>query len=212
MSDTNEQTTDEGGNDSDLRAEIEKLKAKNKELLAEKQKVKLKAQEAQDAADEAATTAAERSGDIEALKAAHKKELDKLQAKLDGYDSDLRTIRVDNEITKALNDGNVRSEMSEAITALLKSKVEYANGVASIEGKPISEFAGEYLGSATGAHFRRAADNSGGGATGNQSTKGNSHAGKDFSLGGYTTLKQTDPAAAAAWATETGNGYLNTAV
>lgn len=171
MPDINEnETVVEGGTETDLRAELEKLRAKNRELIAEKQKAKQKAQEAQDAADDAAATAAERTGDIDALKAAHAKELAKLQARLDTSDADLRTIRVDNEITKALTEGNVRSEMSEALTALLKSKVEYAGGVATIEGKPIGEFAGDYLGSATGAHFRRAADNSGGGATGNQST------------------------------------------
>ncbi len=209
MSDTNENKTADEGSMDELRAELEKVKAKNKELLAEKQKVKQKAQEAQDAADEAAQQAAERGGDIEALKSAHAKELQKLQDKLSAADSDLRTIRVDNEITKALSEGNVRSEMSEALTALLKSKVDYSNGVATIDGKAIGEFAGEYLGSATGAHFRRAADNSGVGATGNQTTKSASHAGKEFSLGDYTELKKTDAAAAAAWATESGNGYLN---
>ncbi|UYY77500.1 kinesin [Sphingomonas sp. R1] len=209
MSHTNEnQITDEGGIE-ELRSELEKVKAKNKELLAEKQKVKQKAQEAQDAADEAAQQAAERGGDLEALKAAHAKELQKLQAKLDAADTDLRTIRVDNEIARALAEGNVRPEMTEAVTALLKTKVQYEGGVATIEGRPIGEFAGEYLGGETGAHFRRASDNSGGGATGNTSTKTNPVAGKEFSLGDYQTLKQTDPAAAAVWATETGNGYLN---
>lgn len=209
MSETNDKTTDEGGNDNDLAAEVAKLRAKNKELLAEKQKAKQKAQEAQDAADDAEARSAEKGGDIEALKAAHAKEIQKLQAKVDTYDADLRTVRVDNEISKALGEGNVRSEMSEALTALLKSKVDYSNGVATIEGKPIGEFAGEYLGGSAGSHFRRAADNSGSGATGNTSTKSNSYAGKEFSLGEYQTLKQNDASAAAAWATESGNGYLN---
>jgi seryl-tRNA synthetase len=209
MSDTNNETATEGGNETDLAAEVAKLRAKNKELLAEKQKAKQKAQEAQDAADEAEAKAAENSGSVEQLKAAHAKELQKLQAKLEAADSDLRTIRVDNEITKAISEGNVRSELSEAVTALLKSKVQYEGGIASIDGKPISDFASEYLGSDVGAHFRRASDNSGGGATGNTSTKASTHAGKDFNLGEYTTLKKTDAVAAAAWATETGNGYLN---
>lgn len=155
---------------ADLQAEIEKLRAKNKELLTEKQKAKQKAQEAQDAADEAATQAAERNGDIEALKTAHAKEIQKLQDKLNAVDTDLRTIRVDNEISKALTEGNVRSEMADALTALFKNKVDYSNGVATIEGKFIAEYAAEYLGSAVGAHFRRASDNSGAGATGNSST------------------------------------------
>jgi len=106
-------TADEGSeitnttDSADQQTEIEKLRAKNKELLVEKQKANRKAQEAEAAADEAATQAAERSGDIEALKAAHKKELDKLQGKLDAADSDLRTIRVDNELTRAYNEAAV---------------------------------------------------------------------------------------------------------
>lgn len=208
MSDETNKTTDEGS-EAELRVELEKLRAKNKELLAEKQKVKQKAQEAQDAADEAAQQAAERGGDMEALKAAHAKELQKLQAKLDAADNDLRTIRVDNEISKALTDGNVRAEMADALTALMKSKHTYENGAATIDGKPVGEAVAAYLATDAGAHFRRASDNTGAGATGNQSTKQNDLAGKEFSLEAYQASKQTDPTGAAAWATETGNGYLN---
>lgn len=207
MSDT-EQTTDEGSIE-ELRAELEKVKAKNKELLTEKQKVKAKAQEAQDAADEAAQTAAERSGDIEALKASHAKELQKLQDKLTAADSDLRTIRVDNEISKALTEGNVRPEMSEALTALLKSKVAYENGQATIDGASIGEAIGSYLGSEVGAHFRRAADNSGSGATGNNGSKASDAGNETWSLATYQERKATDPAGAAAYATKHSHGYLN---
>jgi hypothetical protein len=212
MSDTNDnQTTDEGGIE-ELRAELEKVKAKNKELLAEKQKVKQKAQEAQDAADEAAQKAAERGGDLEALKAAHAKELQKLQQKLEAADTDLRTIRVDNEITKALSEGNVRSEMSEALTALLKSKVQYEGGIATIDGKAIGEFAGEYLGSETGSHFRRASDNSGGGATGSTNKPPAQHefTKDNFSskMGEWMVLAGTDAATAKQIALDVGRSDL----
>lgn len=66
---TENKTADEGSeitnttDNADLQTEIEKLRAKNRELLAEKQKAKLKAQEAEAAADEAATQAAERNGE-----------------------------------------------------------------------------------------------------------------------------------------------------
>lgn len=214
MSETKEQTTDEGGEDlaiviAQLRAELaaertekEKVKTKNRELLSEKQTAK-------QAADAAELDAAEKSGNIEALKASHATQLQKLQAKYDALDSELRTVRVDNEITKALNDSNVRSEMSEALTALFKNKVEYADGVATIDGKTIGEFAGEYLGSAVGAHFVRPADNSGGGATGSASKAAKVQLDKPFSLTEYGALKASDPVAAAAWATQSGNGYLN---
>jgi hypothetical protein len=209
MSDTiNDKTTEEGGNDPrDL--EIEKLRAKNKELLAEKQKEKQKAQALADEKDEADARAAESGGNMEALKAAHAKEIQKLQAKLDVSDSDLRTIRVDNEISKALNEGNVRSEMSEALTALLKSKVDYQNGVATIDGKAIGEFTGEYLGGEIGSHFRRAADNSGGGATGNSSTtKPPLMTKENFNYSDFGKLMISNPAEANALADQLGRPEL----
>jgi hypothetical protein len=208
MADKNE-TNDQVGADeiADLKAQVEKLAAKNKELLGEKQAAKQRAQEAQDAADEAAQKAAEKGGDIEALKAAHAKELQKLQAKLDTTDSELRTIRVDNEIAKALTEGNVRPELAPAVTALVKSQVKYENGAASIEGVAIGEHVASFLGSDTGAHFRRASDNTGSGATGSTSTSP-SYVGKEWSLDQYTALSKTDPAGAAAYAKANGHEYL----
>lgn len=172
---TDNKTAEEGSetiitnDDADLQAEIVKLRAKNKELLAEKQKVKLKAQEAQDAADNAATAAAERNGDIETLKAAHATAIKKLQDKLDAADSDLRTIRIDNELTRAYNE-NGRPELAEQFIAWAKGRVQYENGTATVDGASLGEFVGSYLGSEVGAHFRRVADNSGSGAIGNSST------------------------------------------
>lgn len=152
---------------ADLQAENEKLRAKNKELLIEKQKVKQKAQEAQDAADNAATQAAERNGDIEALKVAHANELKKLQDKLDASSNDLRTIRVDNEITRALAEGNVFDYQIKPLTFMFKAEVSYENGIATIEGKPIADHISEYLGSTEGQHMRRGSTTSGSSATGN---------------------------------------------
>lgn len=207
MSDKNETVEQDSTDPRDL--EIEKLRAKNKELLSEKQKEKAKVQALADEKDEAEARAAESGGNVDALKAAHAKELAKLQAKLDASDGDLRTIRVDNEISNALASGNVRQELSEGFTAILKSRVQYDGGVATIDGKPIADFASEYLGSDVGSHYRRASDNSGAGANGNTSTKTSDLTGKPFSLELYQQRKAVDPAGAAAWATETGNGSLN---
>ncbi len=204
MSDTNNETVIEDSNDTDLRAEIDRLKAKNKELLTEKQKAKQKAQEAQDAVDEAEARSAENSGNVDALKAAHAKELKKLQDKLQANDTDLRTIRVDNELTRSLSEGNVRSEMSEALTALLKSKVQYDNGTATIDGQSIGDFVGSYLGSEVGAHFRRASDNSGGGATGNSNTTATTQ----FSEGEYIRRYQLNPVEAKQWAVANGQAWI----
>lgn len=166
---TEDSETNTSNDTADLQTEIDKLRAKNKELLAEKQKVKQKAQEAQDAADEAAAQAAERNGDIEALKSAHVKELKKLQDKLDAADTDLRKIRIDNELTRAYNESG-RPELAEQFIAWAKDRVQYENGVATIEAVGVGEYVTNYLNSNTGAHFRRVADNSGAGASGNNTT------------------------------------------
>jgi hypothetical protein len=169
----NDKAADEGSTTSDrddLHGEIEKLRAKNKELLAEKQKAKQKAQEAQDAADDAVTQAAERNGDIEALKTAHAAELKKLQAKLDNADTDLRTIRIDNEIARAISEGNVRTELAKGFDALMRSQVKYDNGSATIESEPVADYIKTYLASGEGAHYRRVADHNGTGAPGNTTT------------------------------------------
>lgn len=176
MTDTNK-TADEGSDTSDLSAELADLKAqldkvnsKNAELVKEKQAMKLKAQEAKDAADAAELTAAEKNGDIEALKAAHAKELKKYQDAAEKAEADLKTIRVDNAIATAIGEGNVKPEFIKAVTAMMKAEVEYANGEATIEGKSIADYAKEYLSGEAGSHFVRAADNSGSGATGNSKT------------------------------------------
>jgi len=209
MSDKTE-TVDQDSTDSrDL--EIEKLRAKNKELLAEKQKEKAKAQAFADEKDEADARAAESGGNMEALKAAHAKELQKLQAKLEAADGDLRTIRVDNEISKALANGNVRQELGEGLTALLKSKVQYEGGVATIDGKPIADFATDYLGSDNGAHYRRASDNSGGGATGNTSgTKAARMTKENFNFTEFAKIALENPAEANAIADAVGRPNLKT--
>jgi chromosome segregation ATPase len=155
---------------ADLKAQLEKVNERNRMLIAEKQKAKAKAQEALDAADEAAQQAAERTGDIEALKAAHGKELAKLKAERDSLMADLRTIRVDNEISRALREGNTIADYDEPLTYMFKAKADFSNGEASIEGKPVYEFISDYLGTSAGQKYVRAAENTGGGATGNSTT------------------------------------------
>lgn len=209
MSEKNETVEQDSTDPRDL--EIEKLRAKNKELLSEKQKEKAKAQALADEKDEAEARAAESGGNVDALKAAHAKELAKLQAKLETYDSDLRTIRVDNEISKALASGNVRQELGEGFTAILKSKVQYEGGIATIDGKPIADFASDYLSSDTGAHYRRASDNSGGGATGNTSgTKAPRMTKENFNYTDFAKIALENPAEANAIADAVGRPNLKT--
>ena len=212
MSDKNE-TVDNDSEDlaatlASLQAQLDKVNKKNKELIAEKQAAKQAAQDALDEADNAKSSAAEKKGDIEALKALHAKELKKAQDVLAERDTSLRKITLDNEIANGLTANNVRPELARAVTAMMKAEAEYANGTATIGGQPIADYMKEFLSGADGAHFVRASDNSGGGATGSTTTKANL-ANKEFNLSEYSAMRKTDPDTAAAWATATGNGELN---
>jgi hypothetical protein len=176
MSETNNETVNEDGTDTtttvaNLQSQLDKVNERNRLLISEKQQAKQDAQTARDQADDAATEAAAKSGDIEALKTAHKRELDKLQLKMDATDGELRTIRVDNAIQQAITQGNVKPEYAKAVTAMMKGDVTYQDGIATIEGQPIADYMSTYLGSKDGAHFVRAADNSGSSATGSDGTK-----------------------------------------
>lgn len=173
---------------AELETEKTALKTKNSELIDREKVAKTKAEEAESAREEAAERAERDAKDVEAIEkrltAKFQKDIDKLTAERDTLATDLRVIRVDNEITKSLSESNVRPEVGEALTALLKSKVQYNEGVATIDGQSIFEFTGAYLGSEAGAFFRRPADNSGGGAVGNTQK----------SVNGRLTKRPTTPA------------------
>jgi len=207
MSETNQETTTSGEDlaaiVAELRAELnaeraekEKVKNKNKELVSEKQVAK-------QAADDAALDAAEKSGDIEALKASHARALRSEQEKREAADAELRTIRVDNEITRAYNSVG-RPELAEQFIDWAKNRASYENGSAMLFDKPIGDAIGEYLNSEKGAHFRRASDNSGSGATGGQSTSTTTA----FSEGEYIRRYQLNPIEAKQWATANGQAWI----
>lgn len=168
MSDTNETSDNEA---EKLRAQIEALKSKNQELIREKQAAKAAAEQAAEAAEEAKTDAAAKSGDVEAIKAAHAKELTKAQQKLAEYDAKLRAVMVDNAISQTLAASNIIPEHIEVLTAFLKSKADFKDGVATIGDEPITDHIKSFLSSDAGAHYVRPANNNGGGATGNNGSK-----------------------------------------
>ena len=152
-----------------LEASLAKAEEDKKTALGEKFKLAKDLKAAQDAAEEAVADAkAETGSELDQAKrqiAKLEKDLKAAQTEATTASESLRTIRVDNEITRSLSEHKARSEMSEALTALLKSKVAYEDGEATIEGKSIGEYVGSYLGSAAGAHFKQASDNSGSDAT-----------------------------------------------
>lgn len=156
---------------AELEGEKTKLQTKNSELIGREKEQRDRAIAAETAREEAAERAEREAKDVEALEkrltAKFQKDIDRLTGERDAATTQLRTTLVDNEIAKAIRDNNVREGMDEALTALFTQKVKFENGEASIDGKSIGEFAGEYLGSAVGAIFRRASDHSGTDAPGN---------------------------------------------
>ncbi len=199
MSDTNDASQDEAL--AAIQAELESIKKKNSELLAEKAKWRKAEQDAKDAAEEAAATAASKSGDLESVKAAHARELKKLQEAMEASSNELKTIRVDNAIKSALNSNNVQPLMAPAVEALLKGMTSYEDGNALIQGKAIDEFAKTYF-AKDGAHFVRAPDNAGTGAVG--ATKSNAGSiPTTWNLTRYTKMKEENPALAEVYKTQT---------
>lgn len=217
IADEGSDTNDFAAELADLKEQLSKVNSKNAELVREKQAMKIKAQEAQDAADEAAEKVERDAKDIEALEkrltAKFEKEITALKAERDTLTGELRTVRVDNEITKALSEGKVLDHQIEPLTYMFKAKAQFANGEATIDGKSIAEFVGTYLGSEVGANFRRPADNSGSGATGNTSTtvvKDHGFTRENFSAreGEWMVLAGKDPATAKQAALDVGRADL----
>ncbi|MGA1849466.1 hypothetical protein VH570_01345 [Sphingobium sp. HT1-2] len=190
--------------------DVSGLKSKNADLKRERDEFKRKLDAAQKLLDEAEDNAA--AGD-ELAKL--QRDFNRLQssfndltAERDTLASDLKTTRVDGAISAAIASGNVRPEMVEAVEAIMHRKAVYEDGAATIDGKSIADFAKTYF-AKDGSHFVRAADNAGADATGNNGAKSVDYSNKPFGLGEYQAMLKTNPESAKAWASATGNGFLN---
>lgn len=207
MSEQNNETVTEGGNENDatdmvarLEAELAKVNAKNRELIGEKQAAKQAALQAQQTAQARELEKAEKEGDITAMKLAHQRELEQL-------DQSLRALVVDNAIKDALNKYGVKQEYARGATALLKEMTKYEKGVATIDGASIADYTKAFFTSSEGAHYIRARDNSGGGAAGSTTVAAKV---EPFNETKYAELRKTDPKSAQAWADATGNSWIYT--
>ncbi len=170
--------TKETENDQSDNSELETLRKAIAELKKDNKSLKDARDQANSEKEEAETEAATKAGDIEKIKqqleTKHKKEVDGLKAQLETVSNDLKTIRVDAEISNAISKSNVIPDHVEAVEALLHRKVEYEDGVATIDGKSIADFTKDYFAKA-GAVYVNAANNSGAGTTGNDGTKASSY-------------------------------------
>lgn len=163
--------------EEELKAALEKaeqerdaLKETNKNLKSEKSDLARKAKEAEDAVEDAKQEAAEKAGDIETLKASlakqHKAELDKIAQERDAAQTQLKTLLIDNTISKALVDLNVKPDYFEPLTAMFRADAELRDGKAMRGDEGLLESITAKMNSDFGKHYVMAPVNTGAGATG----------------------------------------------
>lgn len=162
-----------------LEAELAKANEEKKAALGEKFKAGAALKEAQDERDAAAERAEREAKDVEALEkrlsAKFQKQIDDATSRADKAEGELRSSRVDGAIANLIAQNGVIPELHEAVEALLHRKVEYVDGAATIEGQSIEDYGKGFFGSKSGAHYVRAADNSGGGSLGNSGASPTGH-------------------------------------
>lgn len=193
---------------AELEGEKTALKNKNSQLIDREKAERDRAEAAEKKVGDAAKNAA--AGDeLATLKLEHSAliaERDQLRSERDTLAVDLHTTRVDHAISAAIATGNVDAKHVDAVEAILYRKLD--KDADTIGGKSIADFAKSYF-AKDGSHYVRAPDNSGADAAGNSGAKSVDYSNKPFALGEYQTMLVDNPQAAAAWASATGNGYLN---
>ena len=179
----------------ELKAAIEALSAKNRELLAEAKAAKAKAKGVEiDPSDHAAL-----QSEVEALRAQLDKSqkeaaktIDSLNKSLTEKDGALQNYLIDNGLNDALLKAGVRPEMMGAVKAMLKSqtKLNAVDGQYSalMGDKPLIDAVAEWAAGDEGKHFVAAPANTGGGAAGGQTNNSGSVAPKG-NLGGDRTQR-----------------------
>jgi hypothetical protein len=151
-------------------ASIAKLETKNSELITREKAAKALADEAETARDKTAREAAEKSGDIETIKAslikAHTAELKKLTDTNATYEKRLSELLIDNAVKDAITTNNIMPHFAPAVEAMLKMGVEMKNGEAVKGDMPFTDSITAWMNSADAKHYQSAPANTGSGATG----------------------------------------------
>jgi hypothetical protein len=157
----------------ELKAAVEALSAKNRELLGELKTAKAKAKGGEiDPGEYAALQNAveELTAKLDKQSKEAAKTIDGLSKNLSEKDGALKSYLIDNGLSEALLKANVRPEMMGAVKAMLKShtalKEDGGQYQALLGDKPLFEAVSEWAASDEGKHFVAAPANSGGGASG----------------------------------------------
>lgn len=168
----------------DLKAQIESLITEkttlaenNSKLVKEKRDALSKAEQAEAAAeaakDEASTAAGDELSQLKRQVAKLERDNAALAGERDTLSGNLRTIRIDNEISRALDENKVLDHMKTVLASHYKLMAKYEDGQGNIDGAPIATFIKTHLASNEGAHYRKASDNTGGNANDSTNTIAN---------------------------------------
>lgn len=190
-------------------ASIEKLSAKNAEILEENKKRKAEADDAREAA-EAAAEAKEREGkDIAALEKRladkHAKELAKLQDQLSHATSELTTLKVDNAIRENLTKHGFDAEHHDILFDAMKAKAKLEGTEAMIGDTALEDYVASFASSDKGKRYMPAPANAGAGAMGGKSA--GTAVPDQWNLTKYTEMKNESPELAAAYASKHGKSF-----
>lgn len=149
------------------------LKEKNAELIGEIRTLKTEKQEIADAAEEAASDAANKAGDIDAIKASlqkkHDAELKKLNDQLGKLNGDLTTYKIDSVISAELAKAGIMPEALDWVARSLKAGATIENGEAVVGDVPLIDHIAAFTKSPAAQFVISAPQNSGAGATGSTS-------------------------------------------
>lgn len=157
----------------ELKASVEALQSKNRELLGELKIAKAKAKGADIDPEQYATLQnelEEARSSIEKLTKTSKTEAERLTAELSKKDSALQKMLIDGGLTEALAKSGVRPELMKAAKAMLQSqaaiKADGDNFQALMGDKPLADAVAAWATSDEGKHFVAAPASAGGSAPG----------------------------------------------
>ena len=156
-----------------MQESIDRLEAKNAELIGENRRLKrageIKPEDlaaAEDRADKAEAALAEATKQVKTLTT----ERDNAVQALEQESGAARSYALEAEITDAIAKGNVVPALVPALKAMVaqQAKADLVDGkyAVMIGDKPARDYIGAFLDSDDGKHFKAAASNGGGGAPG----------------------------------------------
>ena len=201
-----------------LKESIDKLTAKNEELVADVRKAKSEARAAKEIDPDSYRAEIERADKAEASLAEANKALkaanadrDKAAKELESERNAARTFALEAEVAGAIAEGNVVPALVPAFKAMIaaQAKADLVDGkyAVTIGDKSARDHIKAFLDGDEGKAFRAADFNGGGGAPGSGGGKGgavNPFAKDTYSMTEQAKLIKTDPTAAAALAKAAG--------